>query len=120
MAATSKRHGRHEKRVNNAAGFRRCNAKSINKTCVSAAEATLRICFGEVLTRPTAEDYIPPYGRAAAWRDGASAKPLTDHSVKSIRPALGYAGCIGFGGSGLGYDTTAGEGSRKGPMLFDK
>jgi hypothetical protein len=94
--------------------------KVLTKHAFARPKRRCEFAAEKVLTRPTAEDYIPPYGRAAAWRDGASAKPLTDHSVKSIRPALGYAGCIGFGGSGLGYDTTAGEGSRKGPMLFDK
>src|SRR5580700_11835118 len=35
------------------------------------------ILGAKALTRPAPQDYIDPLGRAAAWRDGASAKPLT-------------------------------------------
>jgi hypothetical protein len=39
------------------------------------------------LTMPVHADYIRPSGRATAWRDGASAKPLTVHTVTE-HPAM--------------------------------
>src|ERR1700719_1124230 len=44
----------------------------------------------KALTRPAPQDYIDPLGRAAAWRDGASAKPLT---VSHGDRASGHAPC---------------------------
>ena len=44
----------------------------------------------KALTRPAPQDYIDPLGRAAAWRDGASAKPLT---VSHGDRASGHALC---------------------------
>jgi hypothetical protein len=38
--------------------------------------------------------------RAAAWRDGASAKPLTVCAVNHPAMSYGHVGCLGFGGSG--------------------
>jgi hypothetical protein len=55
----------------------------------------------EPLTRQTVEDYIHASGRAAAWRDGASAKPLTVYAVNHPAIAYGHVGCAGIGGSGL-------------------
>jgi hypothetical protein len=52
----------------------------------------------EPLTMTGAEDYIDPLGRAAAWRDGASAKPLTVYAVNHPAISYGYVGCAGFGG----------------------
>jgi hypothetical protein len=61
-----------------------------------------RAYFGaKALTRPAPQDYIDPLGRAAAWRDGASAKPLT---VSHGDRASGHALCghvrrrVGCGG----------------------
>jgi hypothetical protein len=48
------------------------------------------ILGSEALTRPAPQDYIDPLGRAAAWRDGASAKPLT---VSHGDRASGHALC---------------------------
>jgi hypothetical protein len=48
------------------------------------------ILGSEALTRPGPQDYIDPLGRAAAWRDGASAKPLT---VSHGDRASGHALC---------------------------
>jgi hypothetical protein len=39
--------------------------------------------------------------RAAARRDGASAKPLTVYAVNYPAIRYGYVGYVGFGGSGL-------------------
>jgi hypothetical protein len=52
----------------------------------SSGESRLRHAFFDIcrLTSPTAEEYISPLG-ALLLGDGASAKPLTDHSVNSIR-----------------------------------
>ena len=52
----------------------------------------------EPLTMTAADDYIDPLGRAAAWRDGASAKPLTVYAVNHPAMSYGYVGCAGFGG----------------------
>ena len=41
--------------------------------------------------------YTPSW-RAAAWRDGASAKPLTVCAVKHPVMSYGHGGCAGFGG----------------------
>ena len=50
-----------------------------------------RLILGsKALTRPVPQDYIDPLGRAAAWRDGASAKPLT---VSHGDRASGHALC---------------------------
>ena len=47
------------------------------------------ILGSEALTRPAPQDYIDPLGRAAAWRDGASAKPLTvSHGDRASGHAL--------------------------------
>jgi hypothetical protein len=45
----------------------------------NAVFSAIHSAFSSVwwLTVKEAEDYIAPLGRAAAWRDGASAKPLT-------------------------------------------
>src|SRR5580692_3279869 len=48
------------------------------------------ILGSQALTRPAPQDYIDPLGRAAAWRDGASAKPLT---VSHGDRASGHALC---------------------------
>src|ERR1700730_8770624 len=48
------------------------------------------ILGSKALTRPAPQDYIDPLGRAAAWRDGASAKPLT---VSHGDRASGHALC---------------------------
>jgi hypothetical protein len=40
------------------------------------------------------------FWRAAAWRDGASAKPLTVYAVNHPAMTCGHGGCAGFGGSG--------------------
>ncbi len=56
-----------------------------------------------------AKAYIELLGRAAAWRDGASAKPLTVHTVTE-HPAMKAWPCsrrgvgrAGFGLSGKGF-----------------
>jgi len=58
------------------------------------------ILGSKALTRPAPQDYIDPLGRAAAWRDGASAKPLTVYAVNHPAMSYGHVGCAGFGGSG--------------------
>jgi hypothetical protein len=71
------------------------------------------------LTVWRAEDYIGPLGRAAAWRDCASAKPLTVYTVNHPAMTYGHVGCAGIGGSGSCRDaemTTEPSGSG----LFDK
>ena len=61
------------------------------------------ILGSEALTRPAPQDYIDPLGRAAAWRDGASAKPLTVHTVTDHSAIQSWpcsrrrVGCAGFG-----------------------
>jgi hypothetical protein len=40
--------------------------------------------------------YKPPW-RAAAWRDGASAKPLTVFAVNHPAMSYGHVGCVSFG-----------------------
>ena len=53
------------------------------------------ILGSKALTRPAPQDYIDPLGRAAAWRDGASAKPLTvSHGDRASGHALcGHVRC---------------------------
>ena len=54
------------------------------------------------LTKRGAAPYIRPLGRAAAWRDGASAKPLTVHTVTEHAAMLSWpcsrrcVECVGF------------------------
>jgi hypothetical protein len=36
--------------------------------------------------------------RAAAWRDGASVKPLTVYTANHPAMSFGHDGCAGFGG----------------------
>ena len=58
------------------------------------------------LTKMGANPYIEPLGRAAAWRDGASAKPLTVHTVTEHAAMLSWpcsrrcVDCVGFCASG--------------------
>jgi hypothetical protein len=61
-------------------------------------QSTGLILAREPLTMTAADDYIDPLGRAAAWRDGASAKPLTVYAVNHPAMSYGYVGCAGFGG----------------------
>jgi hypothetical protein len=54
------------------------------------------------LTKTGGAPYIEPLGRAAAWRDGASAKPLTVHTVTEHPAMLSWpcsrrcVECVGF------------------------
>ena len=57
---------------------------------VEIAWSAAPILGSKALTRPAPQDYIDPLGRAAAWRDGASAKPLT---VSHGDRASGHALC---------------------------
>ena len=65
----------------------------------AALSAVHRADFGgsEPLTMPAARSLYRPSWRAAAWRDGASAKPLTVYAV-NYHPAIsyGHVGCAGF------------------------
>ena len=79
------------------------------------------ILGSEALTRPAPQDYIDPLGRAAAWRDGASAKPLTvSHGDRASGHALyGHVrrrvGCDGLYVLRLLPEDLSGRRSRKAP-----
>ena len=71
----------------------------------SSASFGLLLALGRLTITP-AEDYIDPLGRAAARRDGASAKPLTVHTVTEHSAMISWpcsrrrVGCVGFRASG--------------------
>src|ERR1700688_5329755 len=67
-----------------------CDPHSRRARRVEIACSAGLISGSEALTRPAPQDYIDPLGRAAAWRDGASAKPLT---VSHGDRASGHAPC---------------------------
>ena len=60
----------------------------------TTAKNRAELCFlrlfyaAERLTKTAARAYIPFLRRAAAWRDGASTKPLTVHTVTEHRAML--------------------------------
>ena len=58
--------------------------------------------------------------RAAAWRDGASAKPLTVCTVNHPAMSYGHVGCAGIGGSGFHRRRCLGTTGPRGSGLFDK
>jgi hypothetical protein len=86
-------------------GFCHRGAKASKKTgkkCHLWRSTGLISCVARLTIRE-GEDYIHPLGRAAAGRDGASAKPLTVHTVTD-HPAIQSwpcsrrrVGCAGFG-----------------------
>ena len=79
------------------------------------------ISGSKALTRPAPQDYIDPLGRAAAWRDGASAKPLTvSHGDRASGHALyGHVrrrvGCGGLYGLRSYLETLSGRRNCKVP-----
>ena len=81
-----------------AAAARCCAAAERGKKLPLRRPSTGLILAREPLTMTAADDYIDPLGRAAAWRDGASAKPLTVYAVNHPAMSYGYVGCAGFGG----------------------
>jgi hypothetical protein len=80
------------------AAARCCAAAERGKKLPLRRPSTGLILAREPLTMTAADDYIDPLGRAAAWRDGASAKPLTVYAVNHPAMSYGYVGCAGFGG----------------------
>jgi hypothetical protein len=72
-----------------------------------------RFCLTEALTTAAAKDYIGPLGRATAWRDDASAKPLTVYTVNHPAMSYGHVGCAGIGGSGFGRRRYLGRRNRR-------
>jgi hypothetical protein len=60
-----------------------------------------RAAFGrQTVDKAQTRRLYTPSWRAAALRDGASAKPLTVYTVNHPAMSYGYVGCAGIGGSG--------------------
>ena len=74
-----------------------CTAAEGGKNCrFSAVHRAHFPCQG-VDNRGPRRLYKPSW-RAAAWRDGASTKPLTVYAVNHPAMSYGHVGCAGFGG----------------------
>ncbi len=80
--------------------FRRPDQRRQRLPLLSMRQPFFRV--SKRLTEKPVKAYIGPLGCAAAWRDGASAKPLTVHTVTE-HPAMNpwpcsrrRVGCVGF------------------------
>ena len=74
-----------------------CTAVEGGKNCRFSAIHRAHFPRQGVDNRGPRRLYTPSW-RAAAWRDGASAKPLTVYAVNHPAMSYGHVGCAGFGG----------------------
>jgi hypothetical protein len=101
------------------------SAKSGQKLPLSYTLASFLFAPGW-LTKTGVAPYIEIVGRAAAWRDGASAKPLTVHTVTEHPAMLSWpcsrrcVECAGFCCLRLGVAGTNGTTGLQSSGLFDK
>jgi hypothetical protein len=97
----------------------RCKRAGVDeKIVVFSSPDRISFASGRLTIKP-AEAYIRRLGRAAAWRDGASAKPLTVHTVTEHPAMISWpcsrrrVGCAGLCASGSYRGRTRNDGAAR-------